>query len=253
MFGGGGRWLRFSERFKFVLTSSLCGNPRSSSYCTSARNNNNSKNIITDERYRQIKNLDMMTAVKMLFTEPPQKKKFGFDFHLVQFFFACMPSLAVYLVAQYARYDMRKMEVEVEQKRKVKEEEEQKEKEKEMELNPPEEREAKSDPQLMEVKVRLEKLEEALKEIVVETKKQSSSNVAKNQTADDGKELQNSSAPRDTSSASTSNRAVDEDRFSKHNSLKSKPNLGEESKGSMATPNSSLQDPKGQNQSKGAS
>uniref|UniRef100_A0A7N2LN91 Uncharacterized protein n=1 Tax=Quercus lobata TaxID=97700 RepID=A0A7N2LN91_QUELO len=32
------------------------------------------------------------------------------DFHLVQLFFACMPSLAVYLVAQYARYDMRKME-----------------------------------------------------------------------------------------------------------------------------------------------
>ncbi|KAI8544222.1 hypothetical protein RHMOL_Rhmol08G0279100 [Rhododendron molle] len=32
------------------------------------------------------------------------------DFHLVQFFFACMPSLAVYLVAQYARYEMRRME-----------------------------------------------------------------------------------------------------------------------------------------------
>lgn len=75
----------------------------------------------------------------------------------------------------------------MEQKRKLKEEEEAKEKEKEMELNPPEEKEEKSDPQLAQVKVRLEKLEEAVKEIVVETKKHSSSNLEKNQITDDEK------------------------------------------------------------------
>lgn len=31
------------------------------------------------------------------------------DFHLVQFFFACLPPLAVYAFAQYSRYDQRQM------------------------------------------------------------------------------------------------------------------------------------------------
>ncbi|KAL2338206.1 hypothetical protein Fmac_012652 [Flemingia macrophylla] len=39
----------------------------------------------------------MMTAAKILFTDPPKKKQFGFDFHLVQFFFACLPSLGMRL------------------------------------------------------------------------------------------------------------------------------------------------------------
>nr|KYP38368.1 hypothetical protein KK1_040383 [Cajanus cajan] len=174
---------------------------------------------------------------------------FRFDFHLVQFCFACLPSLAVYLVAQYARYEMRKMEVEVALKRKEKEEEEAKEREKAMELKPPEEKEEKSDPQLSEVKVRLEKLEEVVKEIVVETKKQSSSNLGKNQVSDDEKIHPNSPAPRNTSTPdSASNKAVDEDSLDKHNSLKSKPELHEKSKGSVATANSSPLDPKGQNQ-----
>ncbi|KAK7349112.1 hypothetical protein VNO77_06211 [Canavalia gladiata] len=201
MFGGGGRWLRFSERLKFLAT-----NARTSSFCTSGKNKNkNNNNIYTaDERYRQLQNLDMMTAAKILFTDPPKKKKFGFDFHL-----------------------------EVEQKRKQKEEEEAKEKEKEMELNPPEEKEEKSDPQLSEVKVRLEKLEEAVKEIVVETKKQSSGDLAKNQVTDDEKKHPNSSASKDTSTTdSASNEAVgDKNHFGKHNSPKSKPELSAESKG----------------------
>lgn len=69
--------------------------------------------------------LDFITASKILFSTPSKPKKFGIDFHLVQFFFACLPSLAVYLVAQYARYDIRKMEAEVEMKKKLAEEEEQ--------------------------------------------------------------------------------------------------------------------------------
>ncbi|XP_027344848.1 uncharacterized protein DDB_G0279979-like [Abrus precatorius] len=247
MFGGGGKWLRFSERLRF-LTTSVSTNARTSSFCTTAKNNTNStdnNNVnIADERYRQLQNLDMMTAAKILFTDPPQKKKFGFDFHLVQFFFACLPSLAVYLVAQYARYEMRKMEVEVEQKRKQKEEEEAKEKEKEMELNPPEEKEEKSDPELSEVKVRLEKLEEAVKEIVVETKTQSSNNQAKNLATDDEKKQLNSSAPKDTK---TTNSAPNEE----NKGSVATPN--EENKGSVTTSNSPLPDPKGQNQSGGVS
>ncbi|RZB98142.1 hypothetical protein D0Y65_021243 [Glycine soja] len=350
MLSGGVRWLRSSERFKF-LTTSFSTNAKTTyySFCTSSANKNNNKNMIVDERYRQLENLDMVTAAKILFSDPPKKRKFGypfsfpltmftlsplalfrissstfaalnmstslplfgsvfyyhiwsfklqieylftrlvafeliprtyfdklilFDFHLVQFFFACLPSVAVYLVAQYARYEMRKMEVdacdhripvhnlsiqfralskEVEQKRKLKEEEEAKEKEKEMELNPPEEKEEKSDPQLAQVKVRLEKLEEAVKEIVVETKKHSGSNLGENQATDDEKKRLNSSAPRDPSTTdSASNKAVDEDHSGKRDILKSKPKLREETKGSVATPNPSLQDPKG-NQSGGAS
>lgn len=110
MFGSGRRWLRFVQ-FKLYPTTSLCNkSAQRSSFCTSAKNINNNKVVITDERYQQLKNLNMMTTLKMLFTDPPKKKKFGFDFHLVQFFFACMPSLAVYLVAQYARYEIRRME-----------------------------------------------------------------------------------------------------------------------------------------------
>eukprot|EP00262_Sarcandra_glabra_P015758 TRINITY_DN4941_c0_g1_i1.p1 TRINITY_DN4941_c0_g1~~TRINITY_DN4941_c0_g1_i1.p1 ORF type:complete len:232 (-),score=52.79 TRINITY_DN4941_c0_g1_i1:64-759(-) len=120
-----------------------------------------------DDAYRQLEKLDFMTATKMLFTAPPSKKKFGLDFHLVQFFFACMPSLAVYLVAQYARYEIRRMEAEVEMKKRVAEEEE---KAKKMDSDSTEEG---SDSKLSEVKARLEALEEVVKEIVDESKKQS--------------------------------------------------------------------------------
>ncbi|XP_012567289.1 uncharacterized protein [Cicer arietinum] len=240
MYGSGGRWLRFFVQFKLFPTTPFCNKSvQNRSFCTPANNNTNNNSIVTDERYRQLENLDMMTAAKILFTDPPKKKKFGFDFHLVQFFFACMPSLAVYLVAQYARYEIRKMEGEVEQKRKKKAEEEAKEREKELELNPPEEKETKSDSQLSEVKERLDKLEETVKEIAVVTKKQSSSNIDTNQVTGDEKKPINFSAPTNTSCSSAS--------------LKSKPELDEESKGSVATPNSSLQDPTGQNQSGRAS
>lgn len=237
MLGSRARLLRFVVQFKLFPTTSLCNkSAQRSSFCTSAKNsNNNSKEIITDERYRQLENLDMMTAIKILFTDPPKKRKFGFDFHLVQFFFACMPSLAVYLVAQYARYEIRTMEAEVEQKRKKKEEEEAKEREKELELNPPEEKEANS--LLSEVNVRLDKLEETVKEIAVVTKKQSHSNINTNQVTGDEKKKPNSFAPMNTSGGKDD----------------SKSELGEESKGSVGTPSSSLQNPTGQNQSGKAS
>ena len=81
--------VRFSERFKLLRT-------RTRSFSTNITNNgkiNSSKptrndNDITsekvesnvshyDERYRQLENMDFMTAAKILFTDPPKKKKFG--------------------------------------------------------------------------------------------------------------------------------------------------------------------------------
>ncbi|RZC77419.1 hypothetical protein C5167_001643 [Papaver somniferum] len=116
-----------------------------------------------------------MTAAKMLFSDPPKKKEFGLDFHLVQFFFCCLPSYlitAVYMVAQYARYEIRRMEAEVEVKKKKDEGEE---KAKGLEANASKEsEEAASAGELLKVKDRLEALEEAFKEIVVEKKKLSS-------------------------------------------------------------------------------
>ncbi|KAL4584606.1 hypothetical protein LXL04_009210 [Taraxacum kok-saghyz] len=68
------------------------------------------------DSYRDLDKLDFMTAAKILFTTPPKQKKFGLDFHLVQLFFVCLPSLAVYLVAQYARHEMKKMDAELERR-----------------------------------------------------------------------------------------------------------------------------------------
>ncbi|MQM02643.1 hypothetical protein Taro_035414 [Colocasia esculenta] len=171
------------------------------------------------EAYRRIHDLDFMTAARILFTAPPEKKKFGLvhwhsrfvvflnrlDFHLVQLFFACLPSLAVYLVAQYARYEIRRMEAEVELKKKAEEdekakqaEEEAKSKAKEMEIMGVE-----PDPELVKVKVRLEALEEAVKEIADETKKISHGNLMKGQKNE--KKEPGPVAGRDSSSQDKSN------------------------------------------------
>ncbi|KAI4318193.1 hypothetical protein L6164_025991 [Bauhinia variegata] len=235
-------------RFDLVRTRSFCSNSMNGKIDTTKSNGHSdyteSNVSIHGERYRQLENMDFMTAAKILFTDPPKKKKFGFDFHLVQFFFACLPSLAVYLVAQYARYEMRKMEVEVEKKRKQKEEEEARE----LELNPPEEKDIKSDLRLLKVKERLDKLEENVKEIMVETKKQSSSSLTRNQPHDDQKKNLESSAPSNTSSDSSSAKAVEKDHHSKHVSAKLQPESGHESvNGSEVAPNASLPDQKGKN------
>lgn len=117
------------------------------------------------EAYRQLENLDFKSAAKILFTTPPKTKKFGLDFHLVQLFFACLPSLAVYLVAQYARSEIRRMEAEAEQKKKQAEE---KDKVEDSELTPTKEL---SNNELAEVKIRLDALEQSVKEIVDEKRK----------------------------------------------------------------------------------
>ncbi|XP_064959094.1 uncharacterized protein LOC135609602 isoform X2 [Musa acuminata AAA Group] len=130
------------------------------------------------EAYQRLENLDFMTAAKILFTTPPKRKKFGLDFHLVQLFFACLPSLAVYLVAQYARYEIRRMEAELEEKKK---QDEEKQKAKEAEMSNDEE---KSEAELSKVKARLDALEEAVKEIADEKKKIPTSKLSKDQDQD---------------------------------------------------------------------
>ncbi|KAL8123086.1 hypothetical protein AgCh_011176 [Apium graveolens] len=124
------------------------------------------------------------------------------DFHLVQLFFVCLPSLAVYLTAQYARYEIRRMEGELEVKKKAEEEA----KEKELLLKAAEEQESKSDPELREVKARLGKLEEAIKEIVVTgSKKELDSTVTKKQDGDGTKQppVASNSAPEDQTKKET--------------------------------------------------
>ncbi|KAL0014659.1 hypothetical protein SO802_001728 [Lithocarpus litseifolius] len=226
MFRARATWVRFAKPLFNSKTRTFCTNnnkttkPTSNNSISVSENNAVESNASNDyhQAYKQLDKLDFVTAAKMLFTDPPKKKKFGFDFHLVQFFFACMPSLAVYLVAQYARYDIRKMEAELEQKKKQDEEK----RAKEMELNATEEKEAGSDSELLEVKVRLDKLEEAVKEIVVETKKQPASGLAKNQKdGNEKKDLATDST--NTESRSEPSNIVGKDNLNKQESVTPRP------------------------------
>ncbi|XP_043699448.1 uncharacterized protein LOC122650186 [Telopea speciosissima] len=195
---------------RLVHPRPLCSNNSIVSKGNNNENSNKDDAIRDDDVYRQLEKLDFMTAAKILFTTPPKKKKFGLDFHLVQLFFACMPSLAVFLVAQYARYEIRRMEAEVELKKKQEEE-----KAKEMELNVTEENEeVDSDPELLKVKVRLDALEETLKEIIVETKKLSSGNDKR-----EGSTSEHHAAV----SSSPQNKSEDSTCATQSNSIKSKP------------------------------
>ncbi|KAI3785981.1 hypothetical protein L1987_45107 [Smallanthus sonchifolius] len=134
------------------------------------------------DSYRDLDKLDFMSAAKILFTTPPKKKKFGLDFHLVQLFFVCLPSLAVYLVAQYARHEMKKMDAELEKRRT----------EESKKIKATEEEVLKSNPHLLEVKERLDSLEKTVKEIVTESKNQRNMKVSEEK-EDDKK--QNVSSP----------------------------------------------------------
>ncbi|KAI9089566.1 hypothetical protein K1719_029171 [Acacia pycnantha] len=147
------------------------------------------------------------------------------------------PSLAVYSVAQYARYKMKIMEAEVKQKRKLRDEQEAKEREKLEKLKPP-------DPPLQEVKVRLDKLEEAVKEIVAETKKQSSSKIHENHVKEDErKNAKSSSTESHKNIALPQDKAVEKDNLGKP--VKPKPESVQETpKNEMAASKSWLDDQK---------
>ncbi|KAH0464116.1 hypothetical protein IEQ34_006902 [Dendrobium chrysotoxum] len=209
-----------------------------SSHTSSSRDSNSSKKelLLTEEAatrldaYRQLENLDFKSAAKILFTTPPKGKKYSFGLYQllsiklelqnVNLKLTCFfpPFLtAVYLVAQYARSEIRRMEAvhpfsltglrmdiildysshlicreilyslmhdmfillfqvaksnisnilfqEVEKKKK---ETEEKDSLKDDELTPTKE---ESNKELSEVKSRLDALEEAVKEIVDEKRK----------------------------------------------------------------------------------
>ncbi|GLT74952.1 hypothetical protein SLA2020_467140 [Shorea laevis] len=240
-------WSRFSTQVRLHRSRLFCTTTKNN-----GRNNSNGKaesNVSTyDESYRQLDNLNFMTAAKILFTDPPKKKKFGLDFHLVQLFFACLPSLAVYLVAQYARYEIRRMEAELEQKKKQEEEE----KAKESEQSATEEKEADSNPELSEVKVRLEKLEEAVKEIVGESRKEAAGNVTKNQQHGNESKRLAIGEPSDSKSKSEPSRSLEQDQLIKQKSTEQSPSLERsEVRGSTPVSDASHEDQKGNNQKKG--
>ncbi|KAK7255150.1 hypothetical protein RIF29_28554 [Crotalaria pallida] len=220
-------FLRFSERFKFLQqTRSFCTNNNTNIPKTTSTNPPKQNDVVPDERYKQLENLDMMTAAKILFNDgTPKKKKFG----------------CIFGGTEVAK---KRKKIEEEEAKALEKEEEAKalEKEEEAELDPIEVKEANSNPQLLEVKERLNKLEEAVKEIVV---------LSKNQVTGTEKKQLSSSAPSETNNSSAPNRVVEGDCFSEHNSPKPKPELGEERKGSLATAKSSLQDSQGQHQGGG--
>ncbi|KAF9613652.1 hypothetical protein IFM89_009540 [Coptis chinensis] len=158
--------------------------------CTSANKSNTNKiaegaaSVRDLDAYRQLDKLDFMTAAKMLFTTPPKKKKFGV---FLQAFLALSGWISISCNSSFAaclhwvilccsgifggsvrRYEIKRMEAEAEVKKKQTEEVE---KAKEQEALALEEEKRKSDPELLEVKVRLDALEEAVKGIAVESKK----------------------------------------------------------------------------------
>ncbi|KAG6787883.1 hypothetical protein POTOM_003928 [Populus tomentosa] len=147
--------------------------PPTKQFCNSSTkpNNNNNKSISektesnvskSDDVYRQLDNLDFMKAAKILFTGPPKKKKFGY--------------IVEHVIGLRFSYG------ELEKKKKVEEE-----KAKEEELKAIEEK-AQSESELLEVKERLVILEEVVKEIAVESRKQSGGSVKKTQVQEDSSE-----------------------------------------------------------------
>ncbi|XP_011034508.1 PREDICTED: stress response protein NST1-like [Populus euphratica] len=201
--------------------------PPSKQFCNSSTKLNNSNKSVSektgsnvsksDDVYWQLDNLDFMKAAKIVFTDPPKKKKFGLDFHLVQLFFTCLPSLAVYLVAQYARHEMKKMDAELEKKKK-----EEEEKAKEEELKAIEEK-AQSESELLEVKEKLGKLEEVVKEIAVESRKRSGGSVKKTQVQEDSNEALKPASTEASNRISESSKSVGKDHLSIQKSLEPAP------------------------------
>ncbi|VVA95867.1 unnamed protein product [Arabis nemorensis] len=117
MLRGRGSWVGFSTRLKHYTIRRLCtkaengGNKIEKKESSVAQYNEAESSVSRyDETYKKLDKLDFVTAAKILFTEPPKKNKFGFDWHVVQFIIVCLPSVAVYLVAQYARRKMRIMD-----------------------------------------------------------------------------------------------------------------------------------------------
>jgi hypothetical protein len=89
MFRARAAWVRFAKRSKPVPTRPNSTTANNNNNNTTKPTNNNSRNVSDnkvaesnlgkyDEAYKQLDKLDFSTAAKILFTEPPNKKKFGY-------------------------------------------------------------------------------------------------------------------------------------------------------------------------------
>jgi len=63
-----------------------------------------------DRKHQEHGEMTFEKATEILFTQPEEPKRFGWDFHMWQAIVACLPPLAIYLTAKYARQDLKKME-----------------------------------------------------------------------------------------------------------------------------------------------
>ncbi|KAF2594761.1 hypothetical protein F2Q70_00045754 [Brassica cretica] len=213
MLRGRGSWVGLSTRLRHYRIRRLCtkgenGGKKPESSVVAQHSEAESNAVVSryDETYKKLDKLDFVTAAKILFTEPPKKNKFGYflclkahnfrtvelwpplkgftlcvrlDWHVVQFIIVCLPSLAVYLVAQYARRKMKIMDAELGEKKRKEEEKKEKEEAEKKALE--EEAATKSQDELMEMKQRLGKIEETIKEIALEAKKPSGDAPSKTQ------------------------------------------------------------------------
>ncbi|CAN7085853.1 unnamed protein product [Brassica oleracea var. botrytis] len=176
MLRGRSSWVGFATRLKHYRIRGMCTKGENKPEKTEL-----SDVVVSryDETYKKLDKLDFVTAAKILFTEPPKKNKFGLDWHVVQFIIVCLPSLAVYLVAQYARRKMKIMDAELGEKKRKEEEKKEKEEAEKKALGEAEA--TKSQEELAEMKKRLGKIEETIKEIVLEAKKPSGNGPTKTQ------------------------------------------------------------------------
>ncbi|CAN8233520.1 unnamed protein product [Cochlearia groenlandica] len=183
MIRGAVTWVGLSTRLKHYRIRRICSKgenkPEKKETSVAHYNENESSVFRYDETYKKLDKLDFVTAAKILFTAPPKKDKFGFDWHVVQFIIVCLPSVAVYLVAQYARRKMKIMDAELGEKQRKEEEKKVKEEAEQKALE--EAKATKSQEELMDMKRRLGRIEETIKEIVLETNKTSGNAPTKTQ------------------------------------------------------------------------
>ncbi|KAJ9549118.1 hypothetical protein OSB04_021661 [Centaurea solstitialis] len=174
MLGKIGRRIRIgaSERLRLVRSSRRFSTNNKAAIEPTKNGEKTDGALTHHDSYRDLDKLDFMTAAKILFTTPPKQKKFGLVSSVS----------AVYLVAQYARHEMKKMDAELEKKQV---EEAKKTKAAEGEA-------LQSNPQLLEVKERLDSLEKTVKEIMTESKTQRNIKVSDRQ---EGDRKQHASSP----------------------------------------------------------
>ncbi|XP_008240838.1 PREDICTED: uncharacterized protein LOC103339340 isoform X1 [Prunus mume] len=246
--------VRLPKRFKPTILQPrrpFCSKAPNTNTTTSYNQSGGNAEETSLSRYqdslKQLDKLDFMKAAKILFTGPPSKRKFG-----------CVSGGSICSLRNQKNGSAythtphtlgflsflsspKSPSQELEQKKKK--EEEAKAKEKEIELKAAEEKEA-SNPELLEVRVRLDKLEETLKEIVVESKKQMNSGQTKEH--EGGKEKKDIVTEASSRSSSESSKPVEKDPLSKQDSVEPGPALSKERVvGQHPVPNAHLQDKEG--------